>query len=567
MDVRMVSLEDGITSCGFRKMAAYVARINADTEAFYVTTARYKTIRNGITGGRGAGGDLSDEEVDEVAHGLVGADLLGFSSMTGYAELTRRVVRRVRELDPSVYMIWGGIHPIIHPEDAITAEVDAICTGEGEFAFREFFEAFQDGRDPTGAGNFWFKQDGEVKRNPFLPLMSAEEMEELPFPLYREKEKIYRPGQGFEPIKLGDYVANDGLSYTAIWSIGCPFHCTYCGNTKFIANDLKYKRIRHPSARYMVEQIKDVRRRSPQISHVNFQDDSFMAIPYPQLEEFAELWKAELDIPFAVYGVIPNYVKQDKFEILSWAGMNRVRMGIQSGSREILEFYKRPSPPEKILAAGEVIASFAPKYHLPPVYDIIMDNPIETRENVRETLQLLYDMPRPFTLLIYSLKVIPNTDLERAMKERGVELEKIDSSYLVIPPRAANLLLYLLCIVKPPRWLWRPLLARARASGEPQQVYPRLGMFLRLLYLVRRVIPHAKKLDFSITPGWVGYAFWRVGLVGLWNRRINARLPRPKPPARRRSAGRQILSLVPDPPPVAGAPEPERPAVADEPVR
>lgn len=32
-----------------------------------------------------------------------------------------------------------------------------------------------------------------------------------------------------------------------------------------------------------------------------------------QLEEFAELWKAELDLPFAVYGVIPNYVKEDKF--------------------------------------------------------------------------------------------------------------------------------------------------------------------------------------------------------------------------------------------------------------
>ncbi|HEY5316983.1 MAG TPA: radical SAM protein [Solirubrobacteraceae bacterium] len=563
----MVSLEDGITSCGFRKMAAYVARINRDTEAFYVTTARYKTIRNGLTGGRGAGGDLSDDEVEEVAQGLVGADLLGLSSMTGYADLTRRVVKRVRELDPSVYMVWGGIHPIIHPEDAITADVDAICTGEGELAFHELLDALNEGRDPTDVKNFWFKRGEEIKRNQFLPLMTAEEMETMPFPLYREKEKIYRPGQGFEPIQLGDYVANDGLSYTAIWSIGCPFHCTYCGNTKFIANDLKYKRIRHPSARYMVEQIKDVRRRSPQISHVNFQDDSFMAIPYPQLAEFAELWKAELDIPFAVYGVIPNYVKKDKFEILTWAGMNRVRMGIQSGSQEILDFYQRPSPPEKILAAGGVIASFAPKYHLPPVYDIIMDNPIESRKNVRETLQLLYDMPRPFSLLIYSLKVIPNTELERAMKERGVELDKIDSSYLVIPPRAANVLLYLLCVVKPPGWLWRRLLGRVRASSEPQKLYPRLGMILRVLYLVRRVIPHAKRLDFSITPGWIGYWAWRLGFVGLWNRRINARLPKPEPPARRTVPARSVLTLVPERPIAVAEAESAAPAVADESAR
>ena len=62
-------------------------------------------------------------------------------------------------------------------------------------------------------------------------------MEELPFPLYGEKERIYRRGEGFQPLSLGDYMTNDGLSYTTLWSIGCPFHCSYCGNTKFIAND------------------------------------------------------------------------------------------------------------------------------------------------------------------------------------------------------------------------------------------------------------------------------------------------------------------------------------------
>ena len=531
----MVCLEDGITSCGFRKMAAYVARLNPDTDVYYVTTAhQYKSVRNAINGSRGAGGDLDDDQVDEVAHGLLGADMLGFSSMTGYAELTHRLSRRVRELDPSIYMVWGGIHPIIHPEDAIARDVDAICTGEGEFAFETFFDAFKDGRDYTGTDNFWFrKPDGEILRNHFLPLMSSEEMETLPFPIYRDAlEKIYRPGDGFVDITLGDYVINDGLSYTTLWSIGCPFHCTYCGNTKFIANDIKYKRIRHPSARYMVDQIKDVRDRSRQIEHVNFQDDSFMAIPYTQLEEFAELWKAELDIPFAVYGVIPNYVKQDKFELLTWAGMNRIRMGIQSGSEHILEFYKRPSPPRKIKAAGEVIGSFAPKYHLPPLYDIIVDNPVETRQDVIDTLELLYDMPRPFNLLIFSLKVIPNTDLETAMRERGIDLEQINSSYIVIPPRWANLMLYLLNVVRPPRWLWRLLLRRVRASGEQPPLYPRLGVALRTAHLTKRALGHVRRMDFSIMPGWTAYGFWRLGLVGLWHRRFNPHYPKPERAAR-----------------------------------
>ena len=67
-----------------------------------------------------------------------------------------------------------------HTEDAIQADVDAICTGEGEFAFDTLYGALTMGRDPTVTQNFWFKdrKTGAVKRNPFLPLMSSEEMEE-----------------------------------------------------------------------------------------------------------------------------------------------------------------------------------------------------------------------------------------------------------------------------------------------------------------------------------------------------------------------------------------------------
>jgi radical SAM superfamily enzyme YgiQ (UPF0313 family) len=528
MDIRLVSLEDGTTATGFRKFAAYAATLNADTRTYYVSTSRWATIRGAINGTMGGKAELDDGEIDEIARGLEGADLVGFSSMTGYSDLTHRVIGRLREIAPDTFIVWGGIHPIIHPEDAITAAVDGICVGEGEFAFKELLECLRDGRDHTRVKNFWFKCGDEVKRNHFLPLMSSLDMEKLPFSSYGAPgERIYCSGKGFIPMGLDDYLANDGLSYTAIWSIGCPFHCTYCGNTAFIANDKLYKKIRHPSARYMVEEIKEVRRKFPHISQVSFLDDSFMAIPYKELEAFAELWRSEIDIPFAVYGVIPNYVKQDKMDILTWAGMNRVRMGIQSGSRRILDFYKRPSPPEKILAAGEVISRLAPEYHIPPAYDIIMDNPIETRQDVVDTLELLYTMPRPYTLLIYSLKVIPNTELAKSMEAEGIDLEEISSSYLWIPPRAANLLLYLIALWRPPRWLWTRLLRYAQASSTQQPEYPRLGMVLRTLYLTKRVLTHLRQLDFSIIPGRTGYLVWRSGLIGLWQKRLRRRMPRP----------------------------------------
>ena len=118
------------------------------------------------------------------------------------------------------------------------------------------------------------------------------------------------------------------------------------------------------------------------------------------------------------------------------------------------------------------------------------------------------------------------------MRERGVDLEEINSSYLVIPPRAANLILYVLAVVRPPRFLFDWMLRFARASSEEQKLYPRLGMVLRTAYLTKRALNHLRRMDFSITPGWTGYVLWRLGVIKLWRARFTPRLakPAPKPP-------------------------------------
>lgn len=524
MKVVLVSLEDGIIGCGFRKMAAFVERINPDTTTCYVSTNFHHTFMSHLLSRYG--GKIQEELLDRIAAPLAEADLVGFSSMTGYAAITRGVIKKIKERSPKTFLLWGGIHPIIHPEDAIMAEVDAICTGEGEFAFEEFFESFRHGRDYTGLRNFWFKRDGKVIRNPFRPLMTPVEMRTLPFPKYAGREFIFHPRHGFVPVRLRDYLMTNGLGYCTIWSIGCPFRCTYCGNTKFIDNDAKYTKIRHPGARFIVEEIKAVRSKHPHVTTANFHDDSFLAIPKPELIEFAELWKQELDIPFAVYGVIPNYVREDKLEILTWAGMNRVRMGIQSGSERILNFYRRPTPIEKIENGARVLAKFK-KYHIPPAYDIIVDNPIETAEDVKDTLRMIYRLARPYILYIYSLRIIPNTTLEQQMKELGVKVEDINAYYHVLNPTLANCLLYLFTFYRPSERVFRYLLTFVRPFKDSPPKHRLLMLTLRFIYLLKKGYDHFRFMDFSIIPGRTGYLLWRVGLIEFWRRHFNQKAPRP----------------------------------------
>ncbi len=216
MKINMVSLEDGITATGFRKMAAYVERLNADTKLFYVGTNSYRSFWKSFSRKMGTAMNFGPEQIDQIAQGVAGADLIAFSCMTGYADIARKVIARVREVSPQSYVMWGGIHPIIYAEDAIQADVDAICTGEGEFAFREWLDLYTRGEDFTKVKNFWFRQNGQIIRNGFLPLMSAAELETLPYQKYAGEEWIYAANEGFRRVALSDYLQNNGLAYQAI---------------------------------------------------------------------------------------------------------------------------------------------------------------------------------------------------------------------------------------------------------------------------------------------------------------------------------------------------------------
>jgi len=67
--------------------------------------------------------------------------------------------------------------------------------------------------------------------------------------------------------------------------------------------------------------------------------------------------------------------------------------------------------------------------------DIILDNPLETAEDRRLTLDLLLRLPRPFTLVTHTLAHFPGTALTRAMLDQGMirreEVEDIKGSSFI----------------------------------------------------------------------------------------------------------------------------------------
>ena len=525
MKIRLICVEDGLENIGFKKFAAYVQSIHQNTKSAFVPTGNVYSLIRHITE-KGAG-DLNKNDIDTVAKFLAEGDLIGLCSMTQYSTTVYKIIAATRRLNPHAYIVWGGIHAIIHPEDAIKY-ADAVCTGEGEFAFEIFLNLYKNEKDYTTAPSFWFNKDNTIIKNRNLPLMTPKEMDGLPPLMYEDGELIYRRGKGFIPLSTSDCLDYNGLQYSTVWSIGCPLMCTYCGNSKFIEYDNGYRRIRHSSPQTIVNEINRAKSKQPHLSTITFHDDSFLALPFKQLEEFAKLYKKEVKIPFVIGGVIPNYVREDKIALLVDAGMNRVRMGIQSGSENILEFYKRPTKLHRIKEATEILGKFR-KYMIPPSYDIILENPVEKKEDTLATVDMIYEMPRPFTLNVYALRVIPNTLMAKDIEAKGLKVPPIDKNYYTDYRRTlGNILVFALTFWKIPRWLFKILRKKVYPAQERQSSYPILFWLTRMTYLTKRAFNHLRFMDFSLLPGKPGYILWKLGIINFWQRFIVKQYHLPK---------------------------------------
>jgi coproporphyrinogen III oxidase-like Fe-S oxidoreductase len=125
-------------------------------------------------------------------------------------------------------------------------------------------------------------------------------------------------------------------------------------------------------------------------------------------------------------GATPANLSERKLAALTRAGMSCLRMGIQSGSTRTKQLYRRNHSNQAVLKAVSLIHQF-PEIKRPQ-YDIILDNPWETPQDLRQTLMLLSRFPVPFQLNLFPLQFYPGTDLYDKARAEG----KISSDDLEI---------------------------------------------------------------------------------------------------------------------------------------
>lgn len=514
MKVKFISVEEGITALGFRKVVSVARKLNPETEIYFITTGNLYSLKTHLLPSTRE--KFEDKDYLKIAKKLSGADLICFSSMTPSSAYVEKIIKNIRKYNSKAFILWGGTHPIINPEDAIR-HVDAICTGEGELVYANFYKAFCDKKSYLKTRSMWFRKGRRIYRNLNLPLNDSKKLVSFPHLYCGLDCKIYDLKRNdFRDFTKNDYLNFNGLSYRTVWTIGCPFSCIYCANDAFIRYDCKYRVIRYSPVDYLLDEIKNAIRKYPFISTVVFYDDNFITIPVSTLKEFVKKYKKQIGLPFAVSGLHPNFITREKMNILGRAGMNRGRMGIQSASQRMLAFYQRPTPLPIVKRSANILADMARKYKMiPPSYDIIIDNPIEKKEDLVDSIRFLYQLKRPYTLTIFSLRVFPKTRLWDYFQSHPVaDIRQLTSSYLETRKTMASMLLYMISVGKPPRFIFEYLLKRVNGYHENKRFYPTLYWLAKTMHLVSRGVAHMTHLDFTTIVGPYGYYLWKLGLIG-----------------------------------------------------
>jgi anaerobic magnesium-protoporphyrin IX monomethyl ester cyclase len=362
-------------------------------------------------------------------------DLIGISLMSIEYYPAKNLSRLLKEKF-DVPIIWGGVHAIIKPEECIRY-ADYVCIGEGEHAIVSLLEHLKNhGRDiPPEIQGIWVNMREDIIKQPIAqPEMN---LDSLPFQEYLpdyfygyHNKKIYNFAQNQQLFR--QYALYGGTCHMMITTRGCPFHCSYCGNSAFM--NVFGRKVRERSVRNVIDEIKEVIK-NPFILYINFQDDCFFTHNKEWMEEFSMLYKEHINLPF-IARAIPTMLDRARLSMLVDAGLCWIVMGIQSGSDRVnFEVYDRKIRFPAVKKAADLIS----ETHAAPFYEMIVDNPYETEEEQIETIDAIATLKKPYIVSLAHLTFFPGTPLaEKAVKDKIVTpdaylfryLLKIDETYL-----------------------------------------------------------------------------------------------------------------------------------------
>ncbi len=325
--------------------------------------------------------------------------VVAYSMMTGEYAALMNLNRRLKEQYP-FHAVFGGPHPTFYQDLIHEDGCDALCIGEGDYAFPEFCNRLEHGEAYWETPNFIVRKNGDIHRNPLLPLI--EDLDALPFP---DRELMYEADPGIRGEGRKSFLAGRG----------CPYMCTYCFNNKynrmFRGNGPV---LRHHSPERLVAEVQAVREKYF-LDWVAILDDTFMIRPPGWVGQFCNEYKKRIGLPFGCCARA-NLVTEDLIAQLKGAGLDMCGMGVECADEKIANsILNRNISNDELLGAAKILHRHQVKLMTFSLLGLPVKEPYKTD---LKTLELNIEI-RPTFAWASLLYPYPGTEVGDYVREHG----------------------------------------------------------------------------------------------------------------------------------------------------
>ena len=413
MKITLISIYPDLQSFGIRTVSACLKKDGHDVDLIF--------LQKDGNDGQAFLKHYADKTMDDLIKLTKGSDLVGITLMSNYWDNAIQLTKKIKE-NYDIPVVWGGIHPTIRPDECLD-HADMICIGEAEESFTELARKMEKGQDYHDTKGMAFKVNGKKINNGQCALPGTKgsskypQLDDVPHQDYEYKTHYMMQGEDIVNMTLEVITQSRLLEfYQTQPTRGCPFGCTYCINNTYLEMYPHQKPIRMRSVDNVIKELQEVKRNLPFVKVIYFEDDAFFIIPLETLREFGKKYKELIRMPLAITGATPSTLTREKYAILIDAGLVSIRMGIETAAKATKKFYKRPASNTQVLQAARMISEY--NNYSKIFYNIILDSPWDTDDDLAETLMFMSKLPTPYHLWLCSLTFYPGTGVYmRAMKD------------------------------------------------------------------------------------------------------------------------------------------------------
>ncbi len=321
-------------------------------------------------------------------------DLVGITSTTPGIFNAFSVANAIKNFNPELKVIMGGVHPTVAPEHVLeSSNVDIIVRGEGEITMCELVDALGNGKQLKKIKGIGYKKNGRIIITPLRELIK--DLDSLPYPAYDllPIEKYTAPTVSKKPFM------------TMMTSRGCPYNCIFCGVQSVFGRTYRYHSPERTieETEYLIENFG--------VREIFFKDSEF-TLKSKRVNEICDLMmKRGIKISWMCNGRA-NHMEKGMVQKMKRAGCRLVTLGIESGDQRILNNLKK----QITLDDAKKAVATAQEAGMEVISNFLVGNPGDTKETIEKTIAFAKELGSDYTLFGF-IAPFPGTELYEMAKE------------------------------------------------------------------------------------------------------------------------------------------------------